>query len=126
MTPYQFDGHIFIGVEVLAQPQFTKVATADLLPNSEVGANHEDTSVGPRSPARMSSPTTGCFRHLFPFLCVPLPTSLLKIHKLVIPWPLHGYSPAMQNREVSKQPQGMCGDGGKNTKVRGFKVSVYR
>lgn len=105
-STHQFDGHIFVCVQIFSQPQFTKVSTADLFPNSEVGADHEDPRVAPRCPASMYSPTTSCFRHPFPFLCLSLPTSLLKIHKLVIPWPLHGYSPAMQNREVSKQPPG--------------------
>lgn len=106
--PYQFDGHIFVGVEVLPQPQLSKIATANLFSDTEVWANHKNPRIGPCTPAPMSSPAASCLRHLFPFLCLSFTPLLVKIHKLVIPWPLHDYSPAMQITEGPKQ-QGLLG-----------------
>lgn len=103
---HQFDGHVFIGVEVLPQSQLAEVAAADLFPNAKVGANHENPRVGPCAPAAMSSPAASRLWHPFPFLCFGLPSPLIKIHKLVIPWPLHGYTPAMQIRKAPKQLPG--------------------
>lgn len=37
---YQFDSHIFIGVQVLSKSQLSKVPTADLLSDPEVWSNH--------------------------------------------------------------------------------------
>ena len=34
------------------------------------------------------------------YLCLAFAPSFIKIQKLVIPWPLHGYSPAMQTIET--------------------------
>lgn len=103
--PYQFDGHIFVGVEVLPQPQLSKIATADFLSDAEVWANHKNPRVGP---CTSDSPAASRLRHIFPFLRLSLTHLLVKIHKLVIPWPLHDYSPAMQITEGPKQ-QGLLG-----------------
>ncbi len=97
---YQFDGHIFVSIEIFSQPQLSKVPAADFFTHTEVWANHKNSRIGPWTPAPMSSPAACCLRHLFPFLCLSLAPSLVKIHKLVIPWPLHGYSPAMQTIET--------------------------
>lgn len=97
---YQFDGHIFVSIEVFSQPQLSKVPAADFFAHTEVWANHKNSRIGPWTPAPMSSPAACRLRHLFPFLCLSLAPSLVKIHKLMIPWPLHGYSPAMQTIET--------------------------
>ena len=97
---YQFDGHVFISIEIFSQPQLAKVPTANFFAHTEVWTNHKNSRIGPRTPTPMSSPAACCLRHLFPFLCLSLAPSLVKIHKLVIPWPLHGYSPAMQTIEI--------------------------
>lgn len=93
---YQFDGDILVSIEVFSQPQLSKVPTANFFAHTEVWANHKNSRIGPWTPAPMSSPAACCLRHLFPFLCLSFAPSFVKIHKLVIPWPLHGYSPAMQ------------------------------
>ena len=72
----------------------------------------------------MSSPAACCLRHLFPFLCLSLAPSLVKIHKLVIPWPLHGYSPAMQ---IIETPITMTEEGlgrGRRTNLTGQRKGV--
>lgn len=101
---YQFDGHIFISIEVFSQPQLAKVPAADFFSHTKVWADHKNSRVGPRTPSPMSSPAACRLRHLFPFLCLSFAPSLVKIHKLVIPWPLHGYSPAMQTIETPVTP----------------------
>lgn len=101
---YQFDGHIFISIEVFSQPQLAKVPAADFFAHAKVWADHKNSRVGPRTPAPMSSPAACRLRHLFPFLGLSFAPSLVKIHKLVIPWPLHGYSPAMQTIETPVTP----------------------
>lgn len=37
---YQFDGHIFVGIEVFSQPQLSEVPTADFFTHTEVWTNH--------------------------------------------------------------------------------------
>lgn len=108
---YQFDGHIFVSIEIFSQPQFSKVSTANFFTHTEVWTNHKNSRIGPCTPAPMSSPAACCLRHLFPFLCLSLAPSLVKIHKLVIPWPLHGYFPAMQTIETPITMENVLGRG---------------
>lgn len=56
----------------------------------------------------MAAPSSTCLGHSFAFLCLPFPSSLIKIHKFVIPRPLHGYAAAIQ---IPKPPK-LEGEGG--------------
>lgn len=107
---YQLNGHIFVSIEIFSQPQFSKVSAANFFTHAEVWTNHKNSRIAPCTPAPMSSPAC-CLRHLFPFLCLSLAPSLVKIHKLVIPWPLHGYFPAMQTIETPMTMETVLGRG---------------
>ena len=39
---FQFDGHVFIGVKIFSESQFSKVSASDFLADSEVWADHKD------------------------------------------------------------------------------------
>ena len=38
----QLDGHMLVGVHVLAEPQLPEISGPDLLPDPEVGPDHQD------------------------------------------------------------------------------------
>lgn len=50
----------------------------------------------------MTAPSSTRLGHPFTFLQLPFPSSLIKIHKFVIPRPLHGYAAAIQIPELPK------------------------
>lgn len=59
----------------------------------------------------MAAPSSTRLGHPFTFLQLPFPSSLIKIHKFVIPRPLHGYAAAIQIPELLKVEGG--GGGGR-------------
>lgn len=63
----------------------------------------------------MAAPSSTRFGHPFTFLQLPFPSSLIKIHQFVIPWPLHGYAAAIQIPELLKVEVG--GGGGRRTEA---------
>ena len=102
LVPYQFDGHVFVGVQVLAQPQLSEVPTADLLADAEVWSDHQDPGVGAGAAAAVARPAPRLGRHPLALLRLtfsPAPaaarTPLVKVHQLVVAWSLHGYAGSM-------------------------------
>lgn len=66
----------------------------------------------------MAAPSSTRFGHPFTFLQLPFPSSLIKIHQFVIPWPLHGYAAAIQIPELLKVEVGGGGGGGEQKRGR--------